>query len=125
MKRKIKVISNRVSRHNRIRNSIFGTIERPRLCVFRSLKNLEAQLIDDLSHKTLMSASTRDKDFLETNKKFSYGGNVEAAKALGGFLAEKAKSKGFDKVVFDRAGYLYHGRVKAFADAAREKGLKF
>ena len=125
MRRKSKVISNRVSRHLRIRTNIFGTVERPRLCVFRSLKNLEVQLIDDLSHKTLMSASTRDKDFLETNKKLGYGGNVEAARALGGFLAEKAKSKGFGKVVFDRAGYLYHGRVKAFADAAREKGLQF
>lgn len=124
MKRKSKVVSNRVSRHQRIRNHIFGTTERPRLCVFRSHQNLEAQLIDDLAHKTLMSASTRDRDFRESHK-IEYCGNVEAAKALGGFLAGKAKAKGYEKVVFDRAGYLYHGRVKAFADAARENGLQF
>lgn len=125
MKRKSKVVSNRIQRHARIRKTITGTEERPRLCVFRSLQNLEAQLIDDMKGVTLVSASTRDTEFKETNKKVSYGGNVAAAKALGGFLAEKAKKKGVTRAVFDRAGYLYHGRVKAFADAARESGLQF
>jgi len=125
MRRKSKVISNRVQRHQRIRKTISGTGERPRLCVFRSLKNLEAQLIDDTVGITLVSASTRDTDFKESTQKVVYGGNVDAAKALGGFLAEKAKAKGVTRVVFDRAGYLYHGRVKAFADAARESGLQF
>ncbi len=125
MKRKSKVISNRVQRHARIRKTIVGTEERPRLCVFRSLKNLEVQLIDDMKSITLVSASTRDTEFKETNKKVSYGGNVEAAKALGAFFAGKAKKKGVTRAVFDRAGYLYHGRVKAFADAARESGLQF
>ena len=125
MKRKSKVISNRVQRHARIRKNLYGTEERPRLCVFRSLKNLEVQLIDDMKSMTLVSASTRDTEFKAAHKKISYGGNVEAAKALGGFFAEKAKKKGVTRAVFDRAGYLYHGRVKAFADAARESGLQF
>lgn len=124
MKAKSHVVSNRVSRHQRIRKNMFGTSERPRLCIFRSLKHLEAQLVDDMSRKTILSASTRDKDFKSGNK-IKTGGNVSAAKALGGFLADKAKAKGFASVVFDRAGYLYHGRVRAFAEAARERGLQF
>ena len=124
MQRKLRVISNRESRHRRIRKKIMGTLERPRLCVFRSQKHFEAQLIDDMGQKTLISASTRDKDF-ESKTKIKYGGNVKAAQSLGTIFAERAKAKGLAKAVFDRAGYLYHGRVKAFADAARENGLQF
>ena len=124
MKAKIKIKSNRISRHFRIRRRIFGTRERPRLCVFRSLKHFEAQVIDDLSQQTLVSASTRDKDFKAKGKPKS-GSNVEAAKSLGLILADRAKHKGVKEVVFDRAGYLYHGRVKAFAQTVRENGLNF
>ena len=124
MRAKSLVVSNRLTRHLRIRKTISGTPERPRLCLFRSLKHLEAQLVDDSGSRTLLSASTKDKDFRE-KKKAKGGGNVNAAKSLGVLLAEKAKAKGITKVVFDRAGYLYHGRVKAFADAAREGGLEF
>ncbi|MCL2078110.1 MAG: 50S ribosomal protein L18 [Oscillospiraceae bacterium] len=110
---------NRLNRHKRVRGKITGTSERPRLCVFRSAKNIYAQLIDDTSKATLVSASTLDKDFKGN------GGNVEAAKKVGLTLATKAKAKGFETVVFDRAGYLYHGRIAALADGAREGGLKF
>lgn len=126
MRRKSQIVSNRVARHSRIRKNISGSLEKPRLCVFRSHKHFEAQLIDDAKAHTLLSASTRDEDFLKKSaaKKKSLG-NIEAAKVLGAHLAEKAKAKGIAKVVFDRAGYLYHGRVKAFADAARAGGLEF
>ena len=109
---------NRLKRHKRVRSKITGTAERPRLCVFRSAKNIYAQLIDDTAKATLVSASTREKDF-------GAGGNAEAAKKVGLALADKAKAKGIENVVFDRAGYLYHGRVAALADGAREGGLKF
>ena len=106
----------RQKRHLRVRNHISGTAERPRLNVFRSLSNIYAQVIDDV---TLVSASTKDKDFQ------NYGGNVEAAKAIGEAVAKRAIEKGITEVVFDRGGYVYHGRVAALAEAAREAGLKF
>jgi large subunit ribosomal protein L18 len=122
MKKKIVDISNRLERHARLRKKIVGTPERPRLCVFRSLKHLEAQLIDDTKQQTLVSLSTRDKAFVTKNKA---RGNVKSALELGQAFAAKAKKDGISAVVFDRGGYQFHGRVKAFADAAREAGLKF
>ena len=112
--------SMRVSRHMRIRKDIFGTSETPRLCVFRSNKAIYAQIIDDESRTTLCSASSLDKSL-----KLKSGSNVEAAKVVGKAIAENAKKAKITKVVFDRGGYLYHGRVKALAEAARENGLKF
>lgn len=109
----------RQKRHLRVRNHISGTAERPRLNVFRSLSNIYAQVIDDVNGVTLVSASTKDKDFQ------SYGGNIEAAKAVGEAVAKRALEKGITEVVFDRGGYVYHGRVAALAEAAREAGLKF
>jgi large subunit ribosomal protein L18 len=105
--------------HTRIRRKLQGTTERPRLAVFRSVAHIYAQLIDDSKGATLASASSVDKGG-KTN-----GGNVAAAKAIGKLIAERAKEKGITKVVFDRGGYLYHGRVKALADAARAAGLEF
>lgn len=122
MKKKIVDISNRLERHARLRRKIVGTPERPRLCVFRSLKHLEAQLIDDTKQQTVVSLSTRDKEFVTKNKA---RGNVKSALELGQAFAAKAKKGGFSKVVFDRGGYQFHGRVKAFATAAREAGLNF
>jgi ribosomal protein L18 len=110
----------RVERHKRIRKDLSGTTERPRLNVFRSNANITAQIIDDEKGITLVSASTRDKDLNIAN-----GGNVEAAKLIGAEIAKRAKKAKIDKVVFDRGGYLYHGRVKALAEAARENGLEF
>ena len=107
----------RLRRHARVRRKISGTAECPRLNVFRSSKHIYAQIIDDLAGTTLVSASTMDKDFTE------YGGNVEAAKAIGVKIAQKAIEKGITEVVFDRGGYIYHGRVKALAEGAREGGL--
>ena len=109
----------RQKRHLRVRNHIAGTAARPRLNVFRSLKNIYAQIIDDEKGVTLVSASSKDKGFSQ------YGGNVEAAKAIGTAVAKKALEKGITEVVFDRGGYIYHGRVAALAEAAREAGLKF
>lgn len=109
----------RQKRHLRVRNHIAGTAARPRLNVFRSLKNIYAQIIDDEKGVTLVSASSKDKGFSQ------YGGNVEAAKAIGAAVAKKALAKGITEVVFDRGGYIYHGRVAALAEAAREAGLKF
>lgn len=111
----------RKKRHLRVRNKIQGIPERPRLSVFRSSKHMYAQLIDDLNGHTLVSASTVDPDL----KDVANGANVEAAKKVGELIAKRAKEKGYDTVVFDRGGYLYHGRVKALADAAREAGLNF
>ena len=110
---------NRIKRHQRIRNKISGTASCPRLNVFRSAKNIYAQLIDDEAGKTLCSASTNEKGFTE------YGGNCEAAKKVGLALAEKAKEQGIVDVVFDRSGYVYHGRIAALAEGAREGGLNF
>ena len=109
----------RLKRHQRVRKNISGTAERPRLNVFRSLNNMYAQIIDDVKGVTLVSASSLDKEFE------SYGGNVEAAKAVGKAVAEKAVAAGIKSVVFDRGGYLYHGRVAALAEGAREGGLEF
>jgi large subunit ribosomal protein L18 len=107
--------------HERIRKRLQGTSERPRLNVYRSLNHIYVQVIDDLAGKTLVSASTAEGK-KETR---ATGGNVAAAKVVGKTIAERAKAKGVTKVVFDRGGYIYHGRVKALADAAREAGLKF
>ncbi len=105
----------------RIKKSIVPKTHRRRLCISRSNKNFYAQIIDDLEGKTLVGLSTRSSDFKEMKNR----GNVEAAKKLGKAIAEKALEKGISEVVFDRNGYLYHGKIKAFADAARENGLKF
>ena len=113
------VIRKRV--HTRIREKMSGTAERPRLNVYRSLNHIYTQLIDDQTGATLASASSFGK---KTEEKV-YGGNVEAAKKVGKLIAERAQEKGIKKVVFDRGGYLYHGRVKALAEAAREAGLEF
>jgi large subunit ribosomal protein L18 len=113
------VIRQRV--HTRIREKISGTAERPRLNVYRSLNHIYTQLIDDATGTTLVSASSKGKKGEEK----ASGGNVEAAKLVGKAIAEKALEKGIKKVVFDRGGYLYHGRVKALAEAAREAGLDF
>ena len=101
---------------------LLETPERPRLCVFRSLNHIYAQIIDDSLGSTLVSASTLEKTVRGDLKSF---GNLDAAKVVGKTIAERAKSKGIETVVFDRGGYIYHGRVKALADAARENGLKF
>ena len=108
--------------HRRVRVSLEGTQERPRLCVYRSLGHIYAQVIDDRQGKTLVSASSVDG---ETKKNLKGGGNIAAAKVIGKAIAERAKAAGVSKVVFDRGGYKYHGRVKALADAAREAGLQF
>ena len=107
-------------RHERVRSKIVGTSDCPRLCVFRSNTNIYAQIIDDETKTTLCSASSLDKDL-----KIKNGSNVEAAKVVGKSIAEKAKKAKITKVVFDRGGYLYHGRVQALAEAARENGLEF
>ena len=108
----------RLKRHRRIRGKISGTAERPRLSIFRSTKNIYAQLIDDVAGVTLASASTLDENVSDATK-------VEQAAAVGKAIAEAAKAKNISTVVFDRSGYLYHGRVQALADAARENGLDF
>lgn len=112
----------RYRRHRRVRRKVFGTSERPRLAVFRSHKHIYAQAIDDTQHHTLVSASTLDPD-LKTQ--LEAGGTCEASVQVGQLLAQRLLSQGINKVVFDRGGYLYHGRVKALADAAREAGLDF
>ena len=106
-------------RHHRQRRDINGTTERPRLNVYRSTNHIYAQVIDDEKGVTLVSASSQDKGFE------NYGGNIEAAKAVGAEVAKRALEKGITEVVFDRGGYVYHGRVAALAEAAREAGLKF
>lgn len=112
----------RARRHRRVRARVSGTAERPRLNVFRSNKHIYAQVIDDVNGLTLASASTKEKDFgAESNA----GSTVEAAKKVGALVAKRALEKGLTAVVFDRGGYLYHGRVQALADAAREAGLQF
>ncbi len=108
-------------RHARLRQKVAGTAERPRMAVYRSLRNIFVQFIDDTAGKTLVAVSTEAKDFPQG----VYGGNVKAATELGKMAAEKAKAAGIETVVFDKGGRKYHGRVKALADAAREAGLKF
>ncbi|HYK17391.1 MAG TPA: 50S ribosomal protein L18 [Bryobacteraceae bacterium] len=110
----------RVRVHERIRNKVHGTGERPRLAVFRSLKHIYAQVIDDRKGHTLAAASSGEK-----KSNVGSGGNVAGAKQVGKLIAERAQASGVKKVVFDRGGYLYHGRIKALADAAREAGLEF
>jgi large subunit ribosomal protein L18 len=112
----------RLKRHLRVRKKIQGTAERPRLNIFRSSKHVYAQLIDDVLGVTIASASTQDKELKDG---IGNGGNTEAARKVGSLIAERAKKSGIEKVVFDRGGYLYHGRVQALADAAREAGLEF
>jgi len=112
----------RLKRHLRVRKKINGTTERPRLSVFRSAKHMYAQIIDDSKGVTIAAASTLEKEFLGSEEN---GGNVEAARKVGEAIAKRAKEKGIDKIVFDRGGYLYHGRIQALADAAREAGLEF
>ncbi|PYV60506.1 MAG: 50S ribosomal protein L18 [Acidobacteria bacterium] len=107
--------------HERIRKKVMGTSERPRLNVYRSLNHIYVQVIDDLKGVTLVSANSAEGN-KETRR---VGGNLAAAKNVGKVIAERAKAKGIEKVVFDRGGYIYHGRVKALADSAREAGLKF
>lgn len=110
----------RAKRHLRVRNKISGTAERPRLAVYRSEKNIYAQVIDDVNGVTLVSASSLEKDF-----EIKVGSNKEAAKLVGKMVAKRAIEKGIEEVVFDRGGYIYHGRVQELADGAREAGLKF
>lgn len=112
-------LDSRSKRHGRIRKRVSGTTERPRLNVFRSLNNLYVQAIDDAKGHTLAAISTRSLSAKQT------GGNVKAAEALGAKFAEVLKEKGFKKIVFDRGGYLYHGRVKALADSLRKNGISF
>jgi large subunit ribosomal protein L18 len=107
--------------HDRIRKKLQGTAERPRLNVYRSLNHIYVQVVDDLHGKTLVSASSAEGKKPDRRT----GGNVAAAKEVGKMIAERAKAKGITKIVFDRGGYIYHGRVKALADAAREGGLQF
>ena len=109
----------RLKRHKRVRAKISGTAARPRLCVYRSNAHISAQIIDDVAGVTIVSASTQEKDFE------GIGSNKAAARKVGALLAEKAQAKGITEVVFDRGGYLYHGRVSELADGAREGGLKF
>ena len=109
----------RIKRHQRVRKNISGTAERPRLNVYRSLNHIYAQIIDDTKGTTLVSASSLDKEFE------GYGGNIDGAKSVGNLVAKKALEKGIKAVVFDRGGYIYHGRVAALADGAREGGLEF
>lgn len=109
----------RAKRHTRVRSKVSGTPERPRLCVFRSEKHIYAQIIDDVNGNTLVAASSVEKDFE------GLGSNKEAARKVGKTVAERAKAKGIDMVVFDRGGYLYHGRVQELAEGAREGGLEF
>lgn len=122
MHESVKSVVGRKRRHLRIRKKIFGTQNRPRLVVYRSLKNLFSQIIDDEKRITLLSLSTLNKEIRE---KSFYGGNIKAASLLGESLARKAKEKGITKVVLDRGGFLYHGRIKAFCEAVRREGLEF
>jgi large subunit ribosomal protein L18 len=112
----------RERRHKRVREKVFGTSRRLRLSVYRSLNHIYAQIIDDLKGYTLVSASSLDKEFKGNE---SHKGNIKAARQVGELIAKRALEKGIKKVVFDRGGYLYHGRVKALAEAAREAGLEF
>ncbi len=119
MKRAIDKDARRQRIHVRIRRRVKGTPERPRLAVFRSLKHIYAQIIDDLAGRTLVSASSNEKGASPR------GGNLAGAREIGRLVAERAREKGITRVVFDRGGYLYHGRIKALAEAAREAGLEF
>ena len=119
MFKKVDKKASREKRHLRVRKKVFGTVERPRLSVLKSEKNIYAQVIDDINGVTLVAASSLDKDFS------AKGGNKEGAKLVGEVVAKRAIEKGITEVVFDRGGYIYHGRVKELAEAAREAGLQF
>lgn len=112
----------RLKRHKRIKMKMLGTSEMPRLVVHRSLKNISAQVLDDTTGKVLFSLSTKDKTL---KHKFTSAGNIKSAQSFGQLFAQTAKEKGYSKVIFDRAGYLYHGRIKTFAEALREGGMEF
>lgn len=112
----------RLKRHKRLKMKMFGTQEKPRLVVHRSLKNISAQVLDDTSGKVLFSLSTKDKGL---KQKFANAGNIKSSDAFGQLFAKEAKEKGYSKVIFDRAGYLYHGRIKSFAEALRKGGMEF
>lgn len=118
----MKKLKGRIRRHKVIRKKIKGTKDKLRLCIFRSSKNLYAQLVDDIKGHTMFSLSTSARGLKE---RIAYGGNVKAARSLGEEFARQAKEKGFGRVIFDRAGYRYHGRVKAFAEAVKKNGLIF
>ena len=120
--RKLSRNAHRERVHERVRQRVVGSMERPRLCVYRSLGHIYAQVIDDLGGRTLASASSLDK---QTRTQIKGGGNVAAAKIVGKTVAERSLAAGIQQVVFDRGGYMYHGRVEALANAAREAGLKF
>lgn len=122
MFKKVDKNKSRLKRHMRIRKKIHGTQERPRMCVFKSSKNIYVQLVDDDNRNTLVSASTLDN---EIKSELSNTGNKEAAKKVGELIAKRATDKGIENVVFDRGGYLYHGRIAELANGAREAGLKF
>jgi large subunit ribosomal protein L18 len=112
----------RIKRHRSLRKKVTGTSDRPRLCVFRSARHIYAQVVDDTRRVTIVASSSLDK---EMKDHAGYPGNVEAAKKVGEIISKRAQEKGIKQVVFDRGGYLYHGRVKALADGAREAGLDF
>lgn len=122
MFKKVNKNANRMARHKRVRKNVQGTPDRPRFNVFRSSNNIYVQIIDDVNRTTLVAASTLDK---ELKGSLPATGNKEAAQKVGELVAKRALAKGIEEVVFDRSGYLYHGRVKALADGAREAGLKF
>ncbi len=124
MRPKNRVKSNQIIRHYRLRKKVVGTPERPRLCLSPSINHLEAQIINDFDQKTLFGSSTKSEEF-KKKAGLKTTGNVKAAESFGKYFGEQAKAKGITKVVFDRSGYLYHGRVKAFAEAARAVGLSF
>ncbi len=118
----MKRIQGRERRHKRIRKKIAGTADAPRLVIHRSLKNIHAQLVDDIAHKTVISASTNEPAI---KKEVGYGGNIKAASALGSYLAKKSLEKKIKRVVFDRSGYVFHGRIKALAESVQKGGLVF
>lgn len=122
MFKKVNRNANRLARHSRVRRKVTGTSERPRLCVFRSSKNIYAQIIDDTKRITLVSASSLDE---AVKSAVNYTGNKEAARKVGELVAKKAAEAGITEVIFDRGGYIYHGRVLELAEGAREAGLKF
>lgn len=122
MLKKVSKNENRLHRHKRVRRKVSGTAQRPRLCVFRSANNIYAQIIDDNARVTLAAASSLDADVKNNT---NHTGNKQAAKLVGQLIAKKAQEKGITEVVFDRGGYLYHGRVQELAEGAREAGLKF
>lgn len=114
--------SGRYKRHIRVKKKIFGDKSRPRLSVFRSLKNMQAQIVNDIEQKTILIVTTTSKEF---KRQLKSGSNIKAAEKLGEILAKKAKEKGIEQVKFDRGGFMYHGKIKAFAESARKNGLRF